>query len=284
MLAARPERIGGRIMAGEGWEGGSRPPMALITGASSGIGEAFARLLSREGFALLLVARRRQRLEALARQLDGGPGREVEVFAADLALPKDLEALAERVAGMERLDLLVNNAGFGTTAPFAETDPPRQEEMIRVHLLATLRLCRAALPGMMRRRRGGIINVSSVAGFIPSPGSVTYAASKAYLNSFSAALAAEVRGAGIRVQALCPGYTRTEFHDGEEFRGFDRSRVPRIFWMSAEQVVEASWRAYARGRVYCIPGLHNRLIVALAGQRLLQPLLTLAASRRRRRE
>lgn len=238
-----------------------RGPQAVITGASAGIGAAYAHALARRGMDLLLTARRVERLDALAQTLRAAHGVDVRLHPADLADPDELERLAGVVAALPRLALLVNNAGFGTGGHFMETTPESQSAMIHVHATAATRLSHAALPALVRAGRGAIINVSSIAAYFKG---TTYSASKAYLNSFSAGLQAELRGTGVRVQALCPGYTVTEFHDTPEFADFDRAQVPRAMWMSADAVVDASLTALdrSRHRVVLIPGWRNKLLVA----------------------
>ena len=156
----------------------------------------------------------------------------------------------------------MNNAGFGSRGYLYEADPAGQEAMHRLHVLATVRLTQAALPGMVARNRGAIINVASVAGFIQGPGNVSYCATKAWMNSFSEGLAMELAGirSAVTVQALCPGYTYSEFHD---VAGMDRNEVPRSLWMDAAFVVAESLRGLDRGRLFVIPGWRYRLIVLL---------------------
>ena len=168
----------------------------------------------------------------------------------------------------------MDNAGFGIPGKFAETQVDRHLAMMHVHVLASVRFGRAALPGMLARGRGAIINVSSIGAFMPKPGDVTYCATKAYLNTFSEALQAELRGTGVRIQALCPGFTRTEFLDNPEYEKHQvKTRIPEVLWMSAEEVVEQSLDALGQGRVVCVPGFKNRLIVALARAGLTNLLL-----------
>ncbi len=238
--------------------------LALVTGASSGIGAEFARQLAAAGYDLILVARREARLKALAATLSQEHNVHVEWLTADLATEAGISALAAHIAALPRLDLLVNNAGFGTGGAFAEADVAEQAAMLNLHMMAPMRLSRAALPGMIARRSGGIINVASLAGFMALPGSANYCATKAYLATFSQALAGETKRHGVRVQALCPGFTVTEFHDRPDQGGFDRRRIPGFAWGSAQAVVAASLRGLARGQVVCVPGLLNRLILFLA--------------------
>ncbi len=244
--------------------------MAVITGASSGIGEAFARQLAREGYNLLLVARRQEKLDALAEDLK----RRHAVFAQSQVADLSREAEIERVAGVVKemseagkVDLLINNAGFGTTGKFANQPIEDLDAMLNVHIAATMRLTRAALPGMIQHRRGGIVNVASVAGWYPLPGNVNYGATKRYLITFSEALQAELMDSGVYVQALCPGFTYSEFHDTSPFRaiGFRRDALPPFLWQTAGQVATASLNSLGSGEAVVIPGIHNRAMVALEG-------------------
>lgn len=233
---------------------------ALITGASSGIGATFARQVAARGCDLILVARRRDKLEQLAGELAGLYKVRVESIATDLTVDEDVAAVEGKIRETSNLDLLINNAGFGSRGRFWETDPAGQRQMHSLHILATLRLTQAALPGMVRRGRGGIINVSSVAGFGATPGSASYCATKAWMNTFTEAIALELESAGsrVRVQALCPGFTHTEFHDAA---GMDRGVIPRGWWMAAEQVVAESLRGLDNGMVFVVPGLRYKLLV-----------------------
>src|SRR5712691_4703673 len=235
---------------------------ALVTGASTGLGAVFATALARQQYDLTIVARSRERLEALAERLRHSDGIAVEVVVADLTQAAALYTVEQHVAGDQRLELLVNNAGFGTTGPFATLDPDREEAEIRLNIMALVRLTRAALPGMISRDRGAIINVSSIAAFVPGPYDATYGATKAFVNSFTEGLHEELRGTRVLVQALCPGFTHTEF---QQRAGIDVSRIPAFAWMTPEAVVEASLRALQRGQVVCVPGLGYRLLAMLIG-------------------
>lgn len=233
-------------------------PAALVTGASAGIGAVFARALARRGYDLILVARRADRLEALARELSGV---NVEALPADLASDEGMRRVEERIAAAANLELLVNNAGFGAGGLFWQADLDGQDAMHRLHILATLRLTHAALRGMVERRRGAVINVASVAGFTIAPGNISYNATKRWINSFTEGLYMELKMAGspVKVQALCPGFTYSEFHD---VANFDRNTVPRGFWMQAEDVVEASLAGLERGKLFVVPGLGYKLLTA----------------------
>jgi short-subunit dehydrogenase len=234
--------------------------LALVTGASAGIGQAFAERLAREAWDLVLVARRRDRLDELAAQLREAHERRVDVLAADLTAPEGLRAVEARVAQEPTLELLVNNAGFGTSGPFAELDRDGEEQELRLNVVALLRLTHAALEGFRARGHGSVVNVSSLAGFQPAPYNATYAATKAFVNSFTQALSEELRGTGIRLQLLCPGFTRTEF---QEVAGVSTAEIPDFAWMEPEAVVEASLEGLRRGELIVIPGAGNKVMGAV---------------------
>lgn len=251
---------------------------ACVTGASSGIGECFARRLARDDYELVLVARSGERLEALAEELRRLRHARVAVRPTDLTDAGALEALAAELAEAPP-ELLVNNAGFGTVGRFAELDPAREEALVRLNVWAVVRLTRAVLPGMLSRGHGSVVNVSSLAGDAPSAYTATYAASKAFVTSFSQAVAEEVRGGGVRVQALLPGFTRTAF---QENAGIDPSEVPSFAWLAPEDVVDASLRDLERGHVVCVPGAGYRVLAGLQrlAPRALTRRVTAAAMRR----
>ncbi len=228
---------------------------ALVTGASAGIGNVFARRLAAQGYDLTVVARDTARLESLAAELTAAHGIEVEVIAADLTDGAALARVETRLEAEPPIDLLVNNAGIGTMGPFAELDPAKEEAEIRLNVIALVRLTRATLGPMVARRSGRIIQVSSLAAFQPGPYNATYAATKAFVNSFSEAIHEELRGSGVGIQVLCPGFTRTEF---QERAGASASRLPKFAWMEADEVVEASLKALRRGSLVCIPGITNK--------------------------
>lgn len=231
----------------------------MITGASSGIGETFARQLATRGYDLILVARRTDRLEALARDLPT----KAEVLTADLATVQGRARVVELLQSEANLQLLVNNAGFGTKGRFWVSPVSDQQLMHEVHVTATLELTHAALPGMVQRGGGAVINVASVAAFFRSEANVSYCATKAWMLAFSESLELELLGAGspVQVQALCPGFTYSEFHDT---LGVSRDRIPKPLWMSADFVVAQSLEALARRQAVVIPGWKYRLLVAVA--------------------
>jgi short-subunit dehydrogenase len=236
--------------------------LSVITGASSGIGATFARKLAPE-YDLLLVARRKERLEELAAVLSAAYQAKIEVFAADLSSPGEVAPLAERIAAEPNLGMLVNNAGFGTLGRFWEAPLASQEQMHQLHVMATVRLTHAALGNMAARDHGAIINVASVAGFARSQGSVSYCATKSWMNIFSEGLYLELKGMGsqVTVQTLCPGFTYSEFHDT---MALDRERLAaKAFWLSAEQVVDASLAGLRKRQLYVIPGWRYKLLTAV---------------------
>lgn len=232
--------------------------LAVVTGASAGIGAAFARRLAADGYELLLVARRRERLETLAAEL--GPS--AQWMAADLAGDGDLHAVETRIAAEPNLTMLVNNAGFGIAGRFYETPVEDHDRMHRLHILATMRLTHAALRQMTKADRGAIINVASVAGFTVSPGSVSYSATKNWMNVFTEGvwLDLKTRRSNVRVQALCPGFTYSEFHD---VMPMDRSAIPKSLWSSAEFVVAESLAGLERNKLFVIPGWRYKAAVVL---------------------
>ncbi len=231
--------------------------VALVTGASAGIGAAYAERLAREGYDLVLVARRRERLASLAERLRAAHGREVAIEAADLCDPADLARVERRIAETPGLALVVNNAAFGSSGAFWKLDRDREARQVTLNAVVLARLSHAALAVFEPRRSGALINVSSLNGYAPAPYAATYAATKAFVNSFTQSLHEELRGTRIRVQLLCPGFTRTEF---QEVAAVPAELVPGFAWMSAEAVVEASLASLARGELVCVPGAGNKLL------------------------
>jgi short-subunit dehydrogenase len=234
-------------------------PVALVTGASAGLGREFATQLAKRGYDLVLVARDAMRLQSLANELTMFDASS-EVLTADLSVDDDVTRVVARI-DQSPPDLLVNNAGFGTRGSIARTSRQDQEAMIRLHVLAAHRLAQAAVQGMVSRGSGAIINVSSIASWLTSPGNVNYNATKAWQRMFVESLSLELMGKGVYVQALCPGYTHTEFHA----RGrMDKTGVPRVWWMSAERVVSGSLTALDRKRpVVVVPGLGYKIVALL---------------------
>jgi uncharacterized protein len=230
---------------------------ALITGASAGLGREFARQLAGRSRALILVARREQRLDELRDELiQQHPNLSVHTHKTDLVNPSEIEELmmwleSEKIG----VDLLINNAGFGDLGPFATSDPVRNEQIMVVNMVALTSLTRGLLPQMIARKRGAILNVSSSAGFLPIPGFAVYAATKAYVTSFSEALRAELRGTGVSVCALCPGPVHTEFQEVANRPGGQPESGPEFVHVSVEQVVHDALAALEADRPLVIPGL-----------------------------
>jgi short-subunit dehydrogenase len=235
--------------------------LALITGASSGIGAAFARRLAERGHDLLLTGRRREKLAALARELEGEYPIQAQLVIAELSDGRELAALEERVRGLE-LAFLVNNAGYGQGRLFEEDTIAGNLRMVEVHVLAAMRLTHAALPGMLARGAGAIINVASLAALFPLPHNVAYCSTKMFLMAFSESLYMELAPRGIVVQALLPGFTRSDFHrrmGTRTYEGFGRN----LIWMPADKVVRLALARLGDGRVICIPGAFNRMLAFL---------------------
>ncbi len=233
---------------------------ALVTGASSGIGEAMAHALAQAGIPIVIVARRSDRLEQIAAAYAA-----VEVLAADLTTKKGIAAVEDRIIDpSDPIDLVVNNAGFGSSGDFVDIDPDRLDDEVALNVGALTRLSRAALGSMVPRKRGYLLNVSSVVSFQPGPRLAVYAATKAYVTSLSESLHEEVRGTGVKVTALCPGLTRTEFQDVSSSHGIT-DKLPSFVWQSAEEVAETGLRDVASGRALSIPGVMNKGMAAASG-------------------
>ena len=238
----------------------STRPLAVVTGASAGLGREFSRQLAERGFDLLLVARDAERLKTLAAELSAQYSISADPWPADLSRDDGMRTLGEFLARNDRVMLLVNNAGFGTKGKFATRPLGEQATMLELHVMAPMLLTRAVLPGMIARREGRIITVASVASFTASPGNVNYCATKAYQRVFCEALALELHGTGVQVQALCPGFTHTEFHERMQV---DKSKgIPSWAWLGADRVVrESLTSAFGDGPVVVIPGKRYRALV-----------------------
>jgi short-subunit dehydrogenase len=238
---------------------------ALITGASAGLGREFARLLADRVKTMVLVARRQDRLEELRKELmQRNPQLTIYLQPTDLARPEQLNRLLEFPAQQRiEIDLLINNAGLGDMGPFATSDPQRLEEMLLVNTLALTLLTRRLLPGMLRQNRGAILNVSSSAGFLPIPQFSVYAATKAYVTSFSEGLRAELRGTGLSVCALCPGPVHTEFSQVAQRAGQQPQTGPKFIYVTPADVARAGLNALERDRPLVVPGLAMKLGMTL---------------------
>ena len=236
--------------------------IALITGASSGIGAAFARRFANDGYDLILIGRRENLLEKLCKELAEEKGINADYMLIDLGNENELQLAEARIKNNPDLEILVNNAGVGgERGAFHKVAIESHVNMVQVHNIATLKLTHAVIPGLLAKGKGAIINVSSLASFLPSL-SVMYSATKVFLNYFSESLDFSLRDKGIKIQALCPGFTITDFHKKMGY-GTDHPVYKRKF-MTAEKVVEASLKALKRGKVYCVPGFRNKFLVFLA--------------------
>jgi uncharacterized protein len=234
---------------------------ALITGASAGLGAEYARLFAADKHDIVLVARRRDRLETLAAELTGRQGIRVHVVAVDLANPRAVSSILDELGRLHLdIDFLVNNAGFGTSGPFATAEAEREVDMVQVNVTALVMLTRALLPAMIVRKHGRILNIGSTAGFQPGPYMAVYYASKAFVNLFTEALGHELRGTGVTATVSCPGATATEFAG---LAGNEGSRLFRMGAASAPTVAAEGYRAMMAGRSMVIHGLKNKLAVQL---------------------
>jgi short-subunit dehydrogenase len=254
-----------------------RKKTAAVTGAASGIGRAFCLALARRGYDLILIDRSRAAAEELADKVKAEfPGITAEPCVADLTIPEQLEMAATTVRECPSLELLMNGAGFGTCGMFIETEFAAQKRMLDVHVTASVTLCRAALPGMVARDSGGIINIASINAYTRFPETVMYTATKMFLVAFTECIQVELEKMGarnVRVQALCPGQTRTAFTETQEMKGFDPSRVPAFMWMTPDTLVELSLARLARKSGTYIPLLRNKLFCFVFGNRLINELL-----------
>jgi short-subunit dehydrogenase len=243
-----------------------RKGVAFITGATSGIGAAFAEEFASQGLDLVITGRRREKIQALADEIAARRGVDVQVLIAELSDHEHLDMVVETARSIRNLDVLVNNAGFAQRGRFHELDRASHKTMLDVHATTTMCLTCAALPAMISNGKGVIINVSSIAAFFPLAGNAMYSATKAFVNFLTEAIHLELRGTGVRVQALCPGLTRTDFHAK---MGLDPEEVYRKkgLWraMTPPEVVECSLRCLAKDQVICVPGFKNQFTSFLPG-------------------
>lgn len=237
-------------------------PVALVTGASAGIGDAFARLLAARAYNLIVVARDVARLDALAKELHEQHRTETEVIGADLSDPSQLATVEARLAADPAVDLLINNAGFGTAGQFHELDRDGEARMVALNVGALVRLTHAALGPMVQRGRGGVLNVASLAAFQPSAGMATYAATKSFVLSFTQSVHEEVRGTNVKVSCLCPGFTRTEF---QQRANVEAEKMPGFVWQSAEEVAAAGLAGLEKNKAVVLPGALNKITAGVVG-------------------
>ncbi|MBM3671116.1 MAG: SDR family oxidoreductase [Actinobacteria bacterium] len=230
--------------------------IALVTGASSGIGEEFARALADRGNDLVLVARNEEKLRELATELQTQHGATSEVLAADLETDDGIARVEARLGDeAEPVDLLVNNAAFGTNGNFHELPIDNEVAEVQLNVVALMRLTRAALGPMVKRNRGGVINVSSIGGYQPTPFMATYSATKAFVNSFSNAVHEELKDTEVKMMVLAPGYTHTNFHERAQV---EKGGMPGFLWQTPDEVVQTALKSYDKGRAVCIPGAINK--------------------------
>lgn len=249
-------------------------PYALVTGASVGIGAAFARLLARKGYSLVLVGHHGGRLQTIATELEQSVHAQCELLVADLTTPEGMALVEARLADDSHpIEVLINNAGFGLTPSFRNSTVDEEQAQLNILVTAPMRFCHTVLPVMLGRGRGYIINVGSVAAFIPAN---TYSAAKSYVTYLSESLNSQLADSGIHVTVVAPGYTHTEFH---QRAGMDMSKVPEAMWLDANDVAEQAWDDVMRGKAVCVPGAQYRALTTLA-QYLPRPVVRRVATRR----
>ncbi len=232
---------------------------AVITGAAGGFGQCFARTLAKKGYDLLLIDRRQPELAEVQGKLQSQFDVQVSSRVVNLTDHDDVESLANHLASDRSIEMLVNNAGFANLRQYTEISPEKHEQMIALHVTAPNRLTRAVLPTLIDKNKGVIVNVSSLGAWLPS-GDAQYAATKAYLLVLAQALHQELRGTGVQVQALCPSFVDTGFHNTHEMNRFPRASIPASLWMTPEQVIDSCFQGLARNRAIVIPGWRNRVI------------------------
>jgi len=255
------------------WE---NPGTALITGASSGIGAEFARKLASQGFSLVLVARRKNKLDDLSKELQEKYSVNTEVFVADLSNIDDNEKIVTKIQKSDNLDVLINNAGYGILSPFLQTELKLHIEMVNVHFTSTVMFCHAALPTMINRKRGAIINTSSMAAIYRTPGNVMYTTTKAAVTAYTEQLKETIKDTGVYIQSLCPGFVHTEIHDTETMQGWweaGGNLLTEEYWMNTEEVVSLSLEAVKTGEVIFIPGEFNKKSAKSARKKSLENYL-----------
>jgi short-subunit dehydrogenase len=235
---------------------------ALITGATSGIGAAYAKRLACQGYNLILTGRRKEKVTALANELSQAYHVNVEVIIVELSDSIELDTLVDRIENLN-INILINNAGFGINKYFNDEDPRTQEEMVRVHIICPIRLIHAVLPNMISRGGGVIINVSSVGAFLSIPKNSIYSGTKAFLRAFTESLHIELMGTGVKVQVLCPGLVRSDFHEKIGLSKSEQENTGLVRWRSPEEIVDISIKGIEKNEVVCIPGWSTRIRIFL---------------------
>jgi short-subunit dehydrogenase len=248
-------------------------PVALITGASSGMGKAFAEQLAAQGYDLIMIARNQNKLNELSEYLSNKHSLHAIPYVADLSLEHDIDQVCTLIRETPRLEILINNAGYGTGGSFADNPLSKSLDMINLHVIAPTKLCHEAIPIILKNDNGRVINVSSIAAFFGSAGNVSYCATKAYLNLFTQALWLELRDKNIRIQSLCPGYTITNFHNSNEFNCSEYKNRSPLLWMKATKVVAKSLRFRSSFSPVLIPGVVNKLLVFFMSNRFISNVI-----------
>lgn len=236
---------------------------AVITGATSGLGAAYARHFAKEGYSLIITGRRKEKIEAVAQEIRERYGVTVEIVLAELSQDQGLQSVVDTLAGRP-VDILVNNAGFGVVSYYQQTERGPLLQMAKVNVLAPIILIHAVLPGMIERKSGTVINIASEGAFIVIPKNAVYAGAKAFLKTFTEGLSLDLYGTGVRVMAVCPGLIHTDFH---EKLGMPKSRQKNhgiIHWMEPEEVVALSIKDLYKGKTVSIPGFHTKLLIAVS--------------------
>jgi short-subunit dehydrogenase len=234
--------------------------IAIITGATSGIGASFASYFARQGYALIITGRRTAQLKNVANELKDKYGAKIEVIIADFGIEMELNILMQRIDRLEKIEVLVNNAGFGSVTNFVTDTYQNQEKMVWVHIHAMLQLTHRVIPGMIKNGKGFIINVSSLAAFLASPQHEMYCSTKAFINVFSESLAMSLKDQHIKVQSLCPGFTRTDFHQKLNWNPENLKSRGLVKWMTPDFVVQKSIAALKKNKVIVVPGIIYKLV------------------------
>jgi len=237
--------------------------IAIITGATSGIGASFAKILASQGYNLIITGRRKERIQNLANELSKRYNIKIELIIAELSNEKDIAGFIEYISKVEKVDILINNAGYSIYKNYSDTTITEIEKIVSVQILAVIKTISAVLPIMIRQGYGNIINVSSLGAILPIKKDAAYCGTKSFLNTFSESLYMELRDKNIKVQSLCPGLTRTDFHDKLNMKADDREKLEKFIPMSPDAVADYSLKSLNSNRVICIPGFRKRIIARL---------------------
>ncbi len=237
---------------------------AIITGATSGIGTKYAQTLAKDGWNLIITGRRKNRLAELKKEISQTHQVNVQTIAADFSIKEDLDYFLTIIDQNPNIELLINNAGFGSIGNYFTSNYATQQQMLNVHITATTKIVHQVVPQMIKNGSGSIINVSSLSAFYPAPKSYFYCSTKAFLVTFSECLHIDLAEKNIKIQVLCPGFTNTEFHSRQGVSHSGSYIKRKLFWKSPQQVVDKSLRSLGRHRIICIPGFLNRLLLHIS--------------------